>query len=381
VKKTATVLKLRQDTRYFGQSLVEVLVTSQLTIDSVARLALTLAANGVSLKSAKLVTQPADLTSDQPIDCDAIERYRTNGYPSATQHFANESGLTAPGLETLCQMLADNNGCGQSGRGGYLKTPKWSFAKFLRQVDEIESAGATSEERVNAFLPHAMRVIATYLAYAEHCSGTLADHLPAFVADVPELASFATSSVRLERPEAFLTLPGYLVARHAIGVSADGIRALHALWQSAFVAAQEVDDRLDAQAQEVVAILCRTPDAFQRQPYGTSVVIEGTSKRLASRLWDRLPPHVMILILRDSDGHMAIMSRFGANIDLGPVYGALKVIEPDCWYLEGRFNKGRSTIVLNGGGKVSQSVAPTSIPSVEFPALVSRCAIFPKGRH
>lgn len=317
-------------------------------------------------------------------DLDVIMNYRAADMPSATAVVVEEHPAigNVPGVQALLKMLAKNN------QTGYLKGFNFggrhdAFAWLMRQVHDIPMPGKTVEQRVRYWIEAFGQIIRTYLNFHAYLANSDIEALDVdgFVEVFPDIAAtfglddqYSEVSLFLrDKPEAPLTLPGYLVALHMLGTGDDhDIREEYAFWTDAFKRADEVQDVAKDRAKEILRVLEQKPEPMSGSchyfdaHFGRCVYVETDNEKVAAHLWPRLHRNVVVMLVRKKSGNVAIMGRNEAMMDFSDLHLNLSIDEPPCWHL---YQPG---VLLNGAEK--RQAPRTAKPKDELIGLIRKHA-------
>ncbi len=278
------------------------------------------------------------------MDVDVRRDYKKSGCGSATQKAAADYGITdddLPGIGHLCQILADNNGLGRQGCGGYLKDegkfPN-SLVGLIRLAYRLPRNCDRRTFRLK-LVSEFWRVVDTYFRAAE--------------VDARAVAS-------LENP---FTVGGYAKILGIIGCSEQEVLKATQVFKDLWERVDANENRAMARAEAV------EPTVFQLRISSDSNevaghLIETDDSRVAGKyLKDH--PGVMVLVVRrcSNPKRYAIFCR--GKQDFAPLYAVLEAREPGQWFLDER---PLSPQLLNGSD--SRSAQASRLKPSELIALI-----------
>jgi len=281
---------------------------------------------------------PADV-----VDVDVHRDYKASGHESATQKAAADYGITdndLPGIGHLCRILADNNGVGRKGYGGYLKDeerfPK-SLVGLIRLVYRLPHNSDRHTFRLE-LVSEFWRVVDAYFCAAEV-------NIEAITA--------------LENP---FTLDGYGKMLSIAGRDDSAVIAAKAVFENLFEKVASREESATARAEKIEATSFKISTIAGHQVFAH--LIETDDARVAGKY---LKEHQEIILLvvrrRTAPKRYVIFCRGQQNF--APLYAALEIQEPGKWFLDER---PQSPQLLNGS--VSRTAEASFLKPSEIIALI-----------
>jgi hypothetical protein len=262
-----------------------------------------------------------------------------------------ESGVI---FNRLVELVNENN------RTGFLKNPRHSIAKILRDAYHVMNSGSASQEVV---FDHGMDVVNAFFFHQNKREWDSLFSDPQYL----ELKELWKGFAVMEEEVVPFTVPLYFKQLFMSGRSEQEINTKIGWW---LYKVKSISKHREVAKEKKYRLY-----DFAVQNKRVGIIHVGNYFEAAAATYQFVGSgRLAVGIIGDERGHVHIQTSIRHKVDVADLFAYLNEVEPGLWYYEQRF---RAKMILNGSPQFT-GVTPTSLTPNEFRQLALRLIKFPE---